>query len=127
MGPTLSKQDMQNLLENTKNKIFERVSTRKDMQLLTEAARDRVMNYVHDLMQVHQQNMLRRGDLQNSQLTRRIASMETRMVTLEQELKAIHQLMERLASQPQQQVFMPLQPDTKTDTQPYTQYTYKPV
>ncbi len=122
---TLSRQDVQSLLENTKNRIIERVTTRQDVKLLTEATRDRIMNYMHDLLQIHQQNMMRRGDVQSTQLLRRQVALETRIATLEQELKIMRQLIEKLANQtPPQHIYMPIQPENG-EKPPYTQYAYK--
>lgn len=92
MAP-ITKQDAQNLIENAKNRILEKVATRQEMQLLTEASRDKVMNYVRDLLQVYQQNMLRRNEYQQSQMLRRMIAMETRMTNLESELKATRQML----------------------------------
>jgi hypothetical protein len=126
MAP-VSKQEVQGLLDNTRKQIVEKVATRHDVQTLGEASRDRVMNYTRDLLQVYQQNMLRRLEFYHIQHTRRVATLENRMMSLEQELKAMRQAMERIAdsaSSPQR-IYMPLQNDS--DKQPYTQYVYKPT
>lgn len=121
---SLTKQEAQTLFETTKKQIIEKVATRHDVQVLSEAARDRVLNYVRDLLQIYQQNLLRRAEFYQIQTTRRIAAMETRMMSMEQEMKAMRQIMERMAEQSPQRVYMPVQESTK---QPYTQYVYKPA
>lgn len=118
---TPSKQEVQTLLDNTKKQIIEKVATRHDVQNLTEASRDRLMNYSRDLLQVYQQNLLRRLEFYQIQTTRRIAGMESRLMSMEQEAKAMRQLMERIADQAPQRIYMPLEDKTK---QPYTQYVY---
>ncbi len=123
MGP-MTKQEAQGLLDNTKKQIIEKVATRHEIQSLTEASRDRMMNYVRDLLQVYQQNMLRRMEFYHVQSTRRVATMETRMMTMEQELKMMRQLMERMADQSPQRIYMPVQ--NENDKQPYQQYVYQP-
>lgn len=127
MGP-LSKQDAQNLIENAKNRIIEKVSTRQDVQLLSEAARDRIMNYVRDLLQVHQQNMLRRNEYQQSQMQRRMIAMETRMASLEQELKVtrqlLNQILERVSEPNSQKVYAPT---SQPVAEPQMQYVYTPA
>jgi hypothetical protein len=122
MAP-LSKQDAQSLIDNAKKQIIEKVATRHDVQLLTEAARDKIMNYTRDLLQIYQQNMLRRLEFYQVQNTRRVASLETRMMTLEQEIKSMRQVVERAENSPQR-IYMPV--DNEKDKQPYTQYVYKP-
>lgn len=126
MAP-VSKQEVQSLIDNARKQIIEKVSTRHDVQCLSEAARDRVMNYTRDLLQIYQQNMLRRLEFYHVQSTRRVATLETRMMTLEQEIKSMRQAMERIAdaTASPQRVYMPLQ--NESDKQPYTQYVYKPA
>ena len=120
----ITKQEAQALFETTKKQIIEKVATRHDVQILTEAARDRVLNYVRDLLQIYQQNLLRRAEFYQIQTTRRISAMETRMMSMEQEVKAMRQVMERLADQAPQRIYMPLQPEKG---QAYTKYVYKPA
>lgn len=124
MAP-VSKQEVQNLIDNARKQIIEKVSTRHDVQCLSEAARDRVMNYTRDLLQIYQQNMLRRLEFYQVQNTRRVSTLETRMMTLEQEIKLMRQAVERLAESAPQRIYMPLQ--NESDKQPYTQYVYKPA
>lgn len=88
---TPTKQETQAMLDMLKNRL------RQDTLNMTEAARDRVMNYTHDLLQIHQQNMLRKGEEATSQIQRRITSLEYRISSLEQELRITRQLLERLA------------------------------
>lgn len=123
----LNKQDAQNMLENTKNRIIEKVATRQDVVLQTEASRDRVMNYVRDLLQVFQQNLLRRQEYQQSQTQRRMVAMETRMINLEQEIKAnrlvLQQILDRLSEQQsQQRITLPADVEAPVG---YGQYAYK--
>lgn len=121
----LNKQDAQNMMENMKNRIIEKVATKQEVQLQTEASRDRIMNYVRDSLQVFQQNMLRRQEYQQSQVQRRMVAMETRMINLEQEIKAnrqvLQQILERLNQQEAQQINLPASADAPVG---YGQYTY---
>lgn len=121
---SVTKQEVQSLLDTTKKQIIEKVATRHDIQSLNEASRDRVMNYVRDLLQIYQQNMLRRMEFYHVQSTRRVAAMENRMMTMEQEIKMMRQLMERIADQGPQRVYLPVQ--NENDKQPYQQYVYQP-
>ncbi len=120
----VTKQELQTFLETTKKQIIDKVATKQNVQLLNEADRLKIMNYVRDLIQIYQQNMLRRLEYYQVQNTRRLAGMEARMMSMEQETRAMRQLMERLADAEPQRVYMPLQNDS--DKQPYTQYVYKP-
>lgn len=124
MAP-VTKQEVQNLIDNSRKQILEKLVTRPEIQAMSEAARDKVMNYARELLTVYQQNLLRRLEFYHIQSTRRVANLESRMMTLEQELKMMRQAMERMAESTPQRVYMPLQ--NESDKQPYTQYVYKPA
>lgn len=123
----LNKQDAQNMFDNVKNRIIEKVATRQDVLLLTEASRDRVMNYVRDSLQVFQQNMLRRSEYQQSQMQRRLVAVETRMINLEQEIKANRQILNQILEKLNEQkvphhLALPAQTE---DSRLSTQYSFK--
>ena len=124
MAP-VTKQEVQNLIDSSRKQILEKLVSKPEVQAMTEAARDKVMSYARDLFTVYQQNLLRRLEFYHIQSTRRVANLESRMLTLEQELKMMRQAMERMAESTPQRVYMPLQ--SESDKQPYTQYVYKPA
>jgi hypothetical protein len=123
----LTRQDIQPMLDAMKNRILDRVATRQDIQSLTEASRDRIMAYAHDLVQIQQQNIMRRTDVQNSQLTKRVAVLEARMLSLEQELRLTRQAMERISEQQPgtQRAYVPKQSSVPPE-QLYTGYSFQP-
>jgi len=124
MAP-VTKQEVQSLIDNSRKQILEKLVTKPEIQAMSEASRDKVMNYARDLLTVYQQNLLRRLEFYHIQSTRRVANLESRMMTLEQELKMMRQALERMAESAPQRVYMPLQ--NESDKQPYTQYVYKPA
>jgi Mg2+ and Co2+ transporter CorA len=121
----LTKQDVQNCVDNAKNRIVERMISRQEVQTVTDAARDRIMTYFHDLVQIHQQQLFRRSNMQFSQMQRQIVALESRLLSMDQEMKAMRQVMERLANQEPQRIVMPTQPEQQTKPEPYTQYVYR--
>lgn len=92
---SLTKQDMQNVIEAAKNRILERVATRQDIQTACDASRDRVLTYVHDVQQ-QQYQLTRQTNVQTLQMGKRLANLETRISSLEGELKAVRGLLSRL-------------------------------
>lgn len=96
---SLTKQDIQGVIDSARNRILERVATRQDIQSACDASRDRVLTYVHDVQQ-QQYQLSRQTNIQVNQLVRRMAAMESRLLTLESELhnemRAIHGLLQRV-------------------------------
>lgn len=87
----LTKQDMQNVIDNARNRWLERVATRQDMQVLQDTIR------VLTATLQQSQQLLRQGDYQRVQLVRRAVAMESRMVQLEHELQSMRRAMTQLA------------------------------
>lgn len=98
----LTKQEMHQQLEACKNKIIERAVSRQEVQTLLETTRDRVMSYVHDLVQVHQQNIFRKSASQQLELSRRVASLELRLQSIEQDLKTALNYLQYLSEESRQ-------------------------
>lgn len=94
----LTRQEVQRLLDTTRNKITDRILTRQDLITVNENIRDRMMNYMQDLTQVQQQNIVRRTASQNDEVIRRINALEARMGSMEQDVKAALQILQRSTS-----------------------------
>lgn len=84
------------------------------------------MNYTHDLIQAHQQQLLRRTAIQNDELERRIIDLDSRLTAIDQEMRQMRSLLERIATQENQNVFMPAQQQQADAEHPYTRYVFKP-
>ncbi len=99
---SLTKQDIQNVIDSAKNRILERVATRQDIQAACDSTRDRVLTYIHDVQQ-QQYQLSRQTNTQTVQLARRMTAMENRLVTIESELRAMHALLQRVAETNEEQ------------------------
>jgi hypothetical protein len=121
----LSRNDVQQIVDNAKNRIIERVATRQDLQTVTDTARDRVMTYTYDLVQMHQQQMIRRMSIHSTNMQRQVSSLEARIMAQDQELKTMRQLLERIANNEPQRIYLPVQQDQNV-REGYTQeYSYR--
>lgn len=119
MGP-VNRQDVQNIVEIARNRIMERAVTKQDMAVMMESIRN--------LTNMHQQSqqILKQGEYQRSQLTRRAVALETRLGTVENELKTVQYLLGKLAEQKPQQIIMPVRPEQPATPEPTPDYAYRP-
>lgn len=92
MNP-VNRQDVQNIVDIARNRIMERMVTRQDFLTLCDT--------VKNLTVLHQQSqqMLKQGEYQRSQLSRRVVALEARTVSLENEIRALSVLTSRLVDQ----------------------------
>lgn len=123
MGP-VNRQDVQNIINNAQNRIFDRVASRQDMLVLIDAVRT--------LSNLHQQSqqLLKQSEYQRSQLARRTVALETRMSNIEVELKntqmLVGRVLDRIGAQQLQKISLPAQPEQQRAAEPATQYVYRP-
>lgn len=98
-----SRQDVQNIVEVAKSRIMDRMVTRQDVTVLTDT--------IKNLTALHQQSqqLIRQSEYQQSQLSRRIISLETRIINHENDIKILTAAISRLMEQRPQQVIMPVQ------------------
>jgi hypothetical protein len=127
MGPA-TKQDVQTIVDTSKNRVLERVALRQDVQWLMDQTRTLL-----NLIQQNQQ-MLKQAEYQRLQNTRRIIALETRVAQLEQEVRGYRQTLNRVADTRPQQVMVPVQqasPAPQNDgagpEQYPGQYVYRPA
>ena len=123
MGP-ISRQDVQNIVETSRNRIFERVAMKQDLLTLTEL--------VKNLLTLEQQNqqLLRQAEYQRSQMTRRVIAAEARLGALEQEIKPLRSVLTRMveqqhAQQPQRVILQPQPTPRQGSVAPEQQYLYR--
>lgn len=95
MSAIINRQDLQNVLDTTKNRIVERMLTKRDVQLACENARDRIIAGLHEMYRFEQQ-ATKQTMLQVAQQTQRVAGVEMRMAALEGEVRSMKQLMGQL-------------------------------
>lgn len=88
---TATKQDVQAIVDGARNRILGNMVTRQDLQAASDGARDRVLAFAQYLQQQNQQ-IMRQSAVQHTQLTKRLIGTEARLISLENELKTLHQL-----------------------------------
>jgi len=88
---TLTKQDVQNVVDTARNRLLERIANRQDLQGVQEAIRVLTTN------QQQIQQLLRQAEFQRVQMIRRTVSMEARMLQLEHELQNMRRAVIQLA------------------------------
>lgn len=105
MNPA-SRQDVQNIVEVARNRVMDRMVTRQDINVLTDT--------IKNLTVLHQQSqqIVRQSEYQQSQLSRRIVSLETRIVNFENDIRTLSAVVHRLGEQRPQQIIMPVQAHT---------------
>lgn len=98
-----SRQDVQNIVEVAKNRIMDRMVTRQDVNALTDT--------IKNLTALHQQSQqhIRQSEYQQAQLSRRIISLEARIINHENDIKILTAAISRLMEQRPQQIIMPIQ------------------
>ncbi len=105
----LTKQDVQNVMENVKNQMLQRVASRQDLQAQNDLMRALLSN-----LQQNQQ-LLRQSEFQRVQMHRRAVALESRIVQLDQELRTLRGSLEnsiaRLIEQQPERIIMPVQAD----------------
>ena len=91
----ISRQDLQNLLEQTKNKVVERMLTKADIQVLCNQLRDYVVKQVKVTHQLDQAAIKQSFVLANQSL-RRSVNIEARLIAFEQELRMFRHTVDKL-------------------------------
>lgn len=92
MQAVMTRQDLQGALETAKNRIVERLASRTDVQGACDNARDRILTSMNTIFQQHQQ-FLRQSIVLSDTAARRTASAEARVISLEQEMKSLKQIL----------------------------------
>ena len=101
MGPQVTRQDVQNIVDVARNRIEQRTVAKQDIINLTDSLRQ--------LIGLHQQSqqMIKQSEYQRLQLTRRSTALEARMSSLENEIRALTAATNRMAGQKQQPIIVP--------------------
>lgn len=102
----LTRQEMQSMFDQLRVRIQDIVSSRQDVQRCVDNSRDRVISYMHDYLQQNQQQFIRQLDERTRIYKGQVASLESRIQSLESEVRASHQMLAAMA-QKQQSVVIP--------------------
>lgn len=125
----ISKRDIQNITENAKNRIMERMLSRQDMQTLTDNTRDRIIGSIGDIVQSCHQQLYTQENARHAKTQRYIAVLENRLVSMDTEIKSMKRILEQINAKldAQKTATVTLQPEQQTSGQssPYTRYVYQ--
>ncbi len=114
----LTKQDIQNIVENAKNRVLERVVTRQDVQCQTDLMKVMFTNLQQALQ------LVRQSEYQRIQMSRQIAGLEGKLMQLDQELRLLKSATQKLADNQPERIIMPVQSDNSRT--PESRYLYNP-
>ena len=114
----LSRQDVQNMLDTFRSRLVDQLGSRQDMQKMSDTSRDRIISYMHDFLLQNQQQFVRQLDIRTKLYKDRLSAMESRILSLEQELKASRQLMEQMSHRQRNVVIPQVQEVANRDTRP---------
>lgn len=92
---TMTKQDLLVVTEVAKNKIIERLVTKYDVQVACDNARDKILSNLQ-AMQLENQGLIRQINAQKDQSWRKITGIENQLVSLQQEVRALRQMVAKL-------------------------------
>ena len=95
MPTPLTRQDLSAISDGVKNKILDRLISRRDVQMAADSARDRILNTVN-AYHVESQTLLRQSNSQNDQAWRRIAALEAQIIAARQDIRTLTQTVSRL-------------------------------
>lgn len=93
---TMTKQDLMAVTESAKNRIIERLVTKYDVQLVCDGARDRILAVMQG-MHLENQAIMRQANANQDQNWRRTAALENQVNALQQEIRALHQAINRMS------------------------------
>ncbi len=116
---TLSRQDIQSLLDNTRNQILQRGVNRQDYQILLDQVRA-----LTNLVQQNQQ-IIRQSEYQRVQMMRHMGALESRLVQMDQEMRLLRASHDKLVERQPERVMMPTQ--TESAQSPEQRYLYRPA
>ncbi len=116
---TLTRQDIQSVVDNAKNQILQRSLTRQDIQ----SQNDILKLMFSNLQQCLQ--IARQSEYQRVQMMRQIVALEGRLAQMDQELRLLRASTDKIVELQPERVTMPAQPDA-TQT-PEQRYLYSPT
>jgi uncharacterized protein YceH (UPF0502 family) len=120
---SITRQDMQTMLDQACRRMQDQLATRQDVQRSADNARDRMISYMHDFMQQNQQQLIRNMDDRTRMYKAIIANLESRMQSLEQEVRASRQLLSQMARK-QKNIVIPNIQVAAGHQQPQQPYRY---
>jgi hypothetical protein len=95
---TLTKQDVQALVDNARNKLSEKMLSRQEVQIACDSVREAIIS--HATQSMAQRNAVaKRVDIQLQQIIKKQQLQDQRLAVVTQELLAVSQLLSQLVHQ----------------------------
>jgi hypothetical protein len=117
----LTRQDVQNIVDNSRNRLLERVVIRQDFQAQTE-----VIKAMLTTLQQCQQ-LVRQSEYQRVQMMRHTASLESRIAQMDQEIRLLRATVDRLIERQPERIIMPVQTPEAAQQTTDQRYLYNPA
>lgn len=114
----LTKQDIQNIVENAKNRVLDRVASRQEVQSQTDLMKLMFTNLQQSLQ------ISRQSEFQRAQMARQIASLEARLVQMDQEMRLIKVAAQKIVDNQPERIIMPV--EAESGQSPERRYLYNP-
>lgn len=95
---TMSRQDLQGVVDYAKNRIIERLVTRNDVQMACDRAAGQVIDNLQDVRKANLP-FIKQNIAITEQVYRRTQALDARIAGMEQDLKVLTQLMSRMVGQ----------------------------
>lgn len=95
----LTKQEMQGVIENAKNRIIECAASRNDVQKQCNLITGRIMQYLQ-YMHHHNQQMAKHSQNELANIIQHVSALESRLSDMEQAVKTLDMNFERLNREP---------------------------
>lgn len=95
MLATLTRQDLQGVVDVAKNRIIERLVSRAEFQNVSDFNREKILTALQNYHQ-QQQRLIAQSTWQINQALQRTIQMEARLVSLEQQIKLTQQLLQKV-------------------------------
>ncbi len=92
---TMTRQDLLSVTEGAKNKIIERLVTKYDVQAACDNARDRILASLQNL-RTENQSLIRQANAQRDQAWRKTTALEGQIISLQQEIRVLQQMVTRI-------------------------------
>lgn len=126
MLATLTRQDLQGVVDVAKNRIIERLVSRAELQNVSDLNREKILTALQNYHQ-QQQRLIAQSTWQINQALQRTIQMEARLVSLEQQLKLTQQFLHKVLQVQAELPKTSAQPAAEPQTQTPVQASYTPL
>ncbi len=95
MPTPLTRQDLGAISDGVRNRILDRLISRRDVQMAADSARDRILNTIN-AFHVESQTLIRQSNGNSDQMWRKISALEGQIIAARQDIRTLNQTVNRL-------------------------------